>query len=220
MSILSNSTITSDAGSRHRRKQERPGEILDAALRLFIEKGYANTRAEDVAALAGVSKGTVYVYYENKDALFRAVVSENIVPILKEFQEIVGASNLPSEALFELYFQAWWERFGATQLSGIIKLIVSEASSFPEIAQFFAQEVIQPNMQLLSSIVQRGVDRGEFRAVPVLSTVHSIMSPLVLKAIWCNSVEKYDCDTMRIDPLELIRDHVQFCLASLRINRQ
>ncbi len=210
---------TADLGSRHRRKQERPGEILDAALRLFIEKGYANTRAEDVAALAGVSKGTVYVYYENKDTLFRAVVSENIVPILHEFQQLVGSSDLPGEELIQLYFQAWWERFGATQLSGIIKLIVSEASSFPEIAKFFAQEVIEPNMQLLSSILQKGIDRGEFRAVPLLTTVHSILSPLVLKAIWCNSVEKYACDTMQIDPLDLIRDHVHFCLASLRINR-
>jgi TetR/AcrR family transcriptional regulator len=160
----------------------------------------------------------VYVYYENKDALFRAVVSENIVPILKEFQQILSASVLPSEELFHLYFQAWWERFGATQLSGIIKLIVSEAASFPEIAQFFAQEVIEPNMRLLSSILQRGVERGEFREVPLLTTVHSIMSPLVLKAIWCNSVEKYACDTMQIDPIELIRDHVHFCLASLRIH--
>jgi TetR/AcrR family transcriptional regulator len=217
MSLPPNSPTAADIGSRHRRKQERPGEILDAALRLFIEKGYANTRAEDVAALAGVSKGTVYVYYENKDALFRAVVSENIVPILKEFQQLLSDSVLPSEALFQLYFQAWWERFGATQLSGIIKLIVSEASSFPEIAQFFAREVIEPNMQLLQRILERGVERGEFRPVPSLTTVHSIMSPLVLKAIWCNSVEKYACDTMQIDPQALIRDHVQFCLASLKV---
>ena len=81
---------------RKRRKEARPSELLEAALELFVEKGFAATRLEDVASRAGVSKGTLYLYFENKDALFKAVVQEGIIPVIAENEAIAAEPPLPA----------------------------------------------------------------------------------------------------------------------------
>jgi TetR/AcrR family transcriptional regulator len=209
--------ITSEiAGSRNRRKQARPGEILEAALKVFVERGYANARAEDVAAAAGVSKGTVYVYFENKQALFRAVVQENIIPLIEEFGQSVENSDEPSEKTLERYFNTWWELFGSTRLAGIVRLVVAESCNFPEIAEFFAQDVIRRDSELLAKILLRGVARGEWRDVPLESICHTMMAPLILECIWSSSVKPFAKSPIDVDSKQMIRDHLAFCLTSLR----
>ncbi|HVL58280.1 MAG TPA: TetR/AcrR family transcriptional regulator, partial [Burkholderiaceae bacterium] len=172
----------SPAGERaprwERRKESRPAELLDAALELFVERGYAATRLDDVAARAGVSKGTLYLYYANKEELFRAVVTETIVPLIERFRDDVERSDAPASELLQRFFQEWWAQFGSTRLAGIAKLIIAEAGNFPEVARFFYDAVVRPNMALLATIVQRGVDRSEFRDVDVAAAVHVWMAPL------------------------------------------
>ncbi|MGD9943191.1 MAG: TetR/AcrR family transcriptional regulator [Burkholderiaceae bacterium] len=199
-----------------RRKQARPGELLDAALQLFVEKGYAATRLDDVAARAGVSKGTLYLYFPSKEDLFKAVVRENIVPLIEDFQRDVAASSADSAALLGRFFNEWWSHFGATPLAGIVKLVVGEAGNFPEIARFFQEEVVLPNMALLGSIIQRGIREGEFRQVDLEASIHLWMSPLVLRAIWKHSIEpccppQYDVAIERFLAL-----HLDNILATLR----
>src|SRR6185295_498201 len=101
-----------------RRKDARPQELLAAALDLFVERGYAATRLEDVAAQAGVSKGTLYLYFTNKEELFKAVVRENMLPVLGEAEGIVGQYAGSSVELFREIMLGWWERIGNTKLSG------------------------------------------------------------------------------------------------------
>ena len=198
-----------------RRKESRPAELLDAALELFVERGYAATRLEDVASRAGVSKGTLYLYYANKEELFRAVVSETIVPLIERFREDVERSDAPAAKLLERFFTEWWGRFGSTRLAGIAKLIVSEAGNFPEVAQFFYQAVVRPNTALLAMILQRGVDRGEFRAIDVPTAVHLWMSPLVMKAIWTHSMQPCCPPEDVVDPERFVRLHVDSVLRAL-----
>lgn len=199
-----------------RRKEARPAELLAAALGLFVERGYAATRLDEVAARAGVSKGTLYLYYESKEELFKAVVRETIVPLIDAGRRDVEGSSEPSAALLERFFRDWWDRFGATRLAGIAKLIIAEAGNFPEVARFFNDEVIEPNGAVLAAILERGIARGEFAAVDARTAAHLWMAPLVLKAIWANSMDAICPDQARIPPEAFLAAHTRFVLASLR----
>jgi TetR/AcrR family transcriptional regulator len=167
-------------GSRRgRRKQARPGELLDAALDLFVEKGFAATRAEEVAARAGVSKGTLFLYFPSKEELFKAVVRENMSGRFAEWKHEFDTFEGSTPDMVRYCMRVWWERIGATRASGITKLMISEARNFPELAAFYQQEVIRPANALIRNILQRGIDRGEFRPMDVDYSVFSIIAPMM-----------------------------------------
>lgn len=169
------STLSSPA--RRRRKEDRPQELLEAALDLFVEHGLAATRAEDVARRAGVSKGTLYLYYPGKDALFKAVVRHYLAQVIVEGGEIADGFEGATPALLHHLARTWWARIGASKASGLLLLILSEARAFPELAQFYLDEVVAPSHALLSRVVERGIARGEFRSVDVSSVVHALIAP-------------------------------------------
>jgi len=199
-----------------RRKERRPAELLAAALESFVEHGYAATRLDDIASRAGVSKGTLYLYFANKEDLFKALVRENIVSLLERFRTEVENSAQPSEALIGLFLHRWWSEFGATPLAGIAKLIMAEAGNFPEVARFFHAEVIEPNAALLGSILARGIARGEFRPVDVESAAHLWIAPLVMKAIWSHSFDRCGLSCELLEPQQLLDAHLELILRALR----
>jgi TetR/AcrR family transcriptional regulator len=165
---------------RERRKEARPGELLDAALDLFVEKGFAATRSEEVAARAGVSKGTLFLYFPSKEELFKAVVRENISGRFAEWNEEFKTFEGTSAEMVRYCMQVWWQRIGATRASGITKLMMSEARNFPELAAFYQQEVINPGTRLIRRILQRGVDSGEFRpGLDLDYSVFSVVAPMI-----------------------------------------
>jgi len=169
---------------RQRRKEARPQELLDAALDLFVERGFAATRSEDVAARAGVSKGTLYLYFPSKEELLKEVIRHNVVNEIAEGVDIVRQFEGSSAELLAMMLRLWWERIGETRASGIIKLMTSEARNFPEVAQFYVDEVIAPANQMLAKVIERGIERGEFReTLNVPEVVHAIVAPMVLLAM-------------------------------------
>ncbi len=176
--FISEKTTTLSA-KRERRKEARPGELLDAALDLFVEKGFAATRAEEVAARAGVSKGTLFLYFQSKEELFKAVVRENISGRFREWNDEFEAFEGTAAEMLAYCMTVWWERVGATRASGITKLMMSEAGNFPEIAAFYQHEVIQPGQALIRRIMQRGIDRGEFRPIDLDYAIYSVIAPMI-----------------------------------------
>jgi AcrR family transcriptional regulator len=171
------------ASARQRRKDARPQELLDAALDLFVERGFAATRSEDVAARAGVSKGTLYLYYPSKEELLKEVMRHHVINPIAEGVQIIRDFEGTTPELLALVLRLWWERIGETRASGIVKLMTSEVRNFPEIAQFYVDEVVTPSNQMLASVIQRGIARGEFRAVDVAETTHALVGPLVFLAL-------------------------------------
>ena len=147
---------------RERRKDARPGELLAAALELFVEKGFAATRAEEVAKLAGVSKGTLFLYFSSKEELFKAVVRENISGHFGEWATELDNYQGSSADLLRYCITSWWERIGSTKAAGITKLMMSEAGNFPELLRFYQEEVIEPGNTLIERVLQSGIDKGEF----------------------------------------------------------
>ena len=208
-------TETTAPHKRERRKQDRPGELLEAALDLFVEKGFAATRVEEVAARAGVSKGTLFLYFPSKEDLFKAVVRENVVhPVTQGAAEVAQFAG-DTSALLEWMMLQWWHRYGSTKASGISKLVMSEANNFPELAQFFQTEVIAPAHALVRSVLQRGIDRGEFRQVDVNLALHSVMAPLMFLVMWKHSMGPCCPPAEQIDPEQFISQHAQLLVRGL-----
>ena len=192
------------AVKRERRKEARPGELLDAALDLFVEKGFAATRAEEVAARAGVSKGTLFLYFQSKEELFKAVVRENISGRFKEWNDEFAAFEGSSADMLGYCMNVWWDRVGATKASGITKLMMSEASNFPELAVFYQHEVIQPGQALIRRILQRGIDRGEFRPMDLDYAIYSVIAPMIFLMLAKHSAGVCVQNTNDLDPKKYI----------------
>ncbi len=178
------SSISDAKEPRRRRKDARPSELTAAALDLFVEKGFAATRLDDVAARAGVSKGTLYLYFDSKVALFKAVVEEGIVPVLAAAEQLLAGHGGSSVDLLRHLLSGWWQQIGATRLAGVTKLIVSESRNFPEIAHYYHERVIVRGRALLRLVLQRGIARGEFRQLDVETAIDVIIAPLLMLAIW------------------------------------
>ena len=209
---------TPDAGVRQRRKDARPQELLEAALALFVEKGFAATRAEEVAKRAGVSKGTLYLYYPSKEELFKAVVRHNLTSLIAEGEQMAGSFEGSSSDLLALLIQTWWERFGNTPAAGIHKVILAEVRNFPELAQFYADEVMVPADRLFGGCVERGVARGEFRPMPTHEVALALIAPLIFMAVHPHS---FGCcpvhGTADMDPELMLRTHLELVLRGLQV---
>lgn len=148
-----------------RRPEDRPEEILDAATTLFGEQGFARTRLEDVAKRAGVSKGTLYLYFDSKESLFKAMVRRKVVSVVEtaeqKYAEHTGSAR---DALADLV-RHWWQVGGTFQSACIHRVVGAELSNFPELGKFYFDEVIARSRRLFDTIMRRGVEAGEFRPV-------------------------------------------------------
>lgn len=162
-----------------RRKQARPGEIVAAALDVFVERGFAATKLSDVARRAGVTKGTVYLYFESKEALFKAVVRETIVPVIAQGEALAQSFTGSARDLLEQLVREYWRLVGETSLAGIPKLMMAEAATFPELTRFYYDEVVTRGHRLMAGVIERGIKSGEFRPVDVKIAAKLAMSPLM-----------------------------------------
>lgn len=178
-----------------RRKESRPQELLDAALEVFGEKGFAGAKLDEVAKKAGVAKGTVYLYYPNKEELLKSVVREHVSPIVKEVslaQQSKGHASSADQIADAI--DQWWTRYGSTRLSAITKIILTETNAFPDIGRFFHGEVIQPWWDYLEGILKRGVDQGEFSPIDTEYVAKILCAPLVTLGVWKRTMDLC-CDT-------------------------
>lgn len=183
-----------------RRPDERPAEILDAARDTFFERGFAATRLDAVARRAGVSKGTLYLYFESKETLFKAMIRETIVVVLERSEQHAESYAGSSRDLLEELLRGWWVAVHDSRLTGLPKLIFSEATQFPDLARFYFDEVVQRGRRLFAGVLRRGIERGEFRPIDVDYTVRIIQAPVVMALIWKGSMAK-----CQIDPLDFER---------------
>jgi len=206
------------AHKRERRKEARPGELLDAALNLFVEKGFAATRMEEVATRAGVSKGTVFLYFPSKEELFKAVVRENMSGRFEEWNaEFLSYQGSAADMLHHC-MSTWWQRIGSTQASGITKLMISEGGHFPDIVEFYQKEVVQPGHALIRQVLQRGIDRGEFRAVNLDSAVYGVVAAMMFLILSKHSAAGL-LNNLPLDPDAYIANQVAVMLHGLAANK-
>lgn len=195
-----------------RRKDARPAEIVAAALQLFADRGFAATRLEDVATVAGVSKGTVYLYFESKEQLFEAVVRESVAPNIARAEALVESWEGSTPELLRALF-AFIGGVLETPVTGVMKLIVSEAGNFPQLARMYADLVLRRAFALMRRILQRGVERSEFRPIDVEATVPLVVSPVVLLGVWKHSFGAHT--DLALDRRRVLEAHCENLLRAL-----
>jgi AcrR family transcriptional regulator len=195
-----------------RRKEARPDEILAAALESFAARGFAATRLEDIAARAGISKGTLYLYFKNKEELFEAVVRAKLLPNLARIEALAASFDGRSATLLERLLLTIAGVVGS-ELGAIPKLVIAEAGNFPDLARFYLDEVVRRGLRLIGAILRRGIERGEFRAVDVDHAVFCVIAPMLMAALWKNSLEPYDRAPLETEAL--VRTHLDLLLRGL-----
>ncbi|MGH7700872.1 MAG: TetR/AcrR family transcriptional regulator [Gemmatimonadales bacterium] len=196
-----------------RRKEARPEEILEAALDVFVERGYAAARLDQVARHAGVTKGTIYLYFPSKAALFKAVVRGSLVVNMERAEAVSAAHRGSAADLLRQFVWTVWRTVGDTKLSGIPKLIVAEAANFPEIARFYWSEVASRALGVWSSIIERGIEAGEFRRVNPRFATMSGAGPLLFALIFKHSL--YPVSGTDFDFHAFIEAHIDTYLRGL-----
>jgi AcrR family transcriptional regulator len=181
MSIVLESPTT----AWRRRKTERPQEILEAAFVEFSRNGYAATALDQVAERAGVTKGTIYVYFESKEHLFVSMVREftkgahDVVHGMFETHEASTADLL--RAQFSFIYEYLVEDKRRRE---VVRMLIAEAARFPELADRYHDEILRPCLEMLQQAIQRGVDRGEIRNSAVIKAPQVVMAPIALIDLW------------------------------------
>jgi AcrR family transcriptional regulator len=196
-----------------RRKAARPAEILAAALDLFAEKGFAGTRMDEVAERAGVTKGTVYLYFKTKDELFKAMVRAELLPNIERL-EAAAEADVPAAVLIERLIDMWATHVVPSRAALFPKLMIAEAGNFPDLAQFYLNEVLRRGLKLLRAVLRRGIEGGEFRPFDVDNVTYCVMAPLLLAVLWRHTFEPHD--DRPLDVAALARAHIDVLFHGLR----
>jgi len=196
-----------------RRKLARPSEILDAAVAVFAEKGFAAARMEDIAHRAGVTKGTIYLYFQGKEDVFKTLVRESIGQTIAANTASAQQFEGKSSDLIRIVLTAISNLLLSSDRIVLPKIIISEAGNFPELARFYREEVLDRGLGLLTGIVERGITRGEFRRLPGEHVARLCVSPILLIAIWRTTFARFDAT--QFDFHAFVQTHIDVLLRGL-----
>lgn len=198
----------------HRLPEERPAQILDAALDVFAERGVAAARLEDIAKRAGLSKGTIYLYFPNKEALFREVIRHTAVSQIETGERDFEQAIMSATVSLERHMRRYWTFIRSAKFAPIFRLIHAELSQHPGLARFYAEEVVTRGHRLLASIIRRGIEQGEFRDVDPLVAARMLSAPFVMHGIWCGHREAFTWMAKKSDD-EVFADLMTYNLSTL-----
>ena len=199
---------------QRRAPTKRPQEILDAALALFVEKGFAATRLDDVAARAGLSKAAIYLYFADKTALFQGVVRQAIASNIMTVEAMLAAHRGPVAPLLPRILDFMASRIEDTPMAAVAKLVIAESRAFPEIGRFYLKEVIGRGIPMMEGLIARGIAQGEFRKVDPGLTVRTMVGPMLLAVVWRTVFEPIGAE--KLDIRALARHHADLMLHALR----
>jgi AcrR family transcriptional regulator len=193
-------------------RQAKLQAILDAALDVFAEKGFADTRLEDVATHAGVAKGTIYLYVESKQALFEALVRSGIAAPLAAIEAQVLALDGSAETMLRILFKALRREVLETRRKEIVRLVLAEAGRFPDIAAFYHREIVSRGMALLRRVAERAVQRGEFTSDELVRFPQLAIAPALVALLWANLFERFE----PLDAEAMLDAHLTLLLRALK----
>jgi AcrR family transcriptional regulator len=212
----SGASRTKPAPSRRARssedRQAKERAILDAALDVFAESGFAPARLEDVAARAGVAKGTIYLYFPSKQALFEALIRTGIAAPIAAAGAEAAAQDLAFEAVVRGLFARMRHEILATRRREIIRLVIAESGRFPELAEFYYREVVARGMALLRTVAERAVARGELSSDELARFPQLVVAPGLVAFLWATLFERFET----LDAEAMLEAHLELLLRALR----
>jgi AcrR family transcriptional regulator len=210
------SNVIPHPSPRRRRKEQRPGEIIEAALQEFALRGFAATRLEDVAERVGVTKGTIYVYFKDKEELFKAAARSSIEPALNEIESLAADFDGSAEELLRAHVMAAYPKMVTSPRAGqILRLLLAEGAQFPELVEFYYREIISRGLSMLKGVIDRGVARGEFRRTRATDFPQVVFGPVIAAVIWNLMLARHHS----IDFEAYARTHVDLILNGLKAPR-
>ncbi|OIQ78707.1 fatty acid metabolism regulator protein [mine drainage metagenome] len=186
---------------------------MDAALTIFLENGFSATRLEDIATKANVTKGTLFIYFTNKEDLFKSLIRDGMSQ-MTSFKE-ASQLNIHVSAQETLLFMTnnWWKFLANSDFGKLPKLIVSEAANFPDITKMYLEEVVEPGRALVTEVIRQGIASGEFRKVDPEQAARAFLAPLFMLLVWRYSVEPFEKHPM--DELEYVNTCIKILIQGL-----
>lgn len=191
--------------------EQRPEEILRAAFDEFAEKGYAETRIDDVAARAGISKGLVYVYFKTKEELLKAVIRAVLVPRIEQLSADILGSQAGAADLMRGPILGFMQSMAKSRLHLVLRLLVSEGPKHPDLTAFYHAEIISRGKRMIGHIVERGLARGEFANRRLADFPHLLISPVLMSLVWKSLFERHEA----LDTDALLAAHIEMLIAAL-----
>lgn len=175
---------TSTATKRELQKEARRKEILEAGFDVFKEHGFTAARLDDVAEKAGIGKGTIYLYFDGKEALFEEVVRENLFPARDEAENLVAGFRGSASELLERHLKHIYSYMAGEKIPYLVAMVIGEVNRFPSLAEFFFHEMVSRNQEMMRTIIARGEASGEFRRTDVKQFCQILVAPILISAIW------------------------------------
>ena len=201
-----------------RRANARPDEVMDAALDLFMENGFAATRVGDIAKRAGLSKGAIYLYFDSKEAILKALIQRSIVPVVESSETLAQNMSGDPQMVIRMIVTLIADRMNDPRIFAIPRLVIAEAGNFPELAQMYRNEVIERGFQALERLLKQGVEQGIFRPMNTRLAIRNIAGPLVVHGL-LSSAFKLDSDT-KVDPGDFVTSHLDILFNGLLVEPQ
>ena len=201
---------------RRRRPEERPNELVASAFKLFTERGYAATSCSDVAKLAGVSKGTLFLYFQNKELLFKAVAMGSMHALSMDFTDLLESHTGDSAELLQLMLKCWSTQIFTSGAGQLCSAVFAEAFNHPILAKLYSEEMLQPIKNSLAIAVRRGIVSGEFKKVSIDEVVQVLMCMPLLIAAYQKSLEVFGSEQTKLDKLSVVNIHLDLLLNGIR----
>ncbi len=194
-----------------RRKEDRPQEISEAAFEVFAAKGYAATRVEEVAKRAGVSKGLLYLYFKTKEELFKAVIKSVVTRRVDALLVAVEETELSSEAFVRGPLLEFMKQIPRSPVAIVIRLLIAEGQRHPDLVDYYWDNVVSKGLTAIARLVERGIERGEFRDTAVRELPQLVLAPMMLSMIWRMLFTERELDTDK-----LMDTHIEMILAYIK----
>ena len=196
-----------------RRSEDRPREICAAALEVFAEKGFAAAKLDEIAKRAGVSKGTLYLYFQDKADLFRAVIRDTVAPRIAAVRELADKVELPFAPIVPLFLSNFAEMTTRLPVGAVAKIVIGESRNFPDLAKIWHDQVASGALSALESLIKRAQDRGEVRPGDARLMTFSLMGPMLMGVLWRETLQP--AGGQPLDLAKLAAQHGETVLAGM-----
>jgi AcrR family transcriptional regulator len=205
-------SVAKPASNRAERAAERRGAIIEAAMDEFIAAGFAATRLDDVAKRAGVAKGTIYLHFKDKEALFQELIRTAIVPLVSRLVTAPPPAGASVRDMIEGFAKVFIQEVATTRRGDIIRLIVAEGPRFPDVADFYYREVVSRGLSGMRALIELGVARGEIRQKNLARFPQILVAPAIVAVIWQSLFARH----APLDAIEMFRVHLDLVFGERR----
>ena len=196
-----------------RRSEDRPREICGAALELFAQRGFAGTRVDDIASRAGVSKGTLYLYFKDKEEIFSAVVRNTVAPNIAMIRESVAATDMPFRLLIYALVERFVDMAERLPIGAVAKIVIGESRNFPELAKVYHDLVVSEAIAIVSDLIGKAQAKGEVRPGDARLYAMTLIGPMLMALLWRETFEPIGAEPVSLKALA--RQHASAALAGL-----